>query len=80
MENRNTTPVKRYRVADHIPIIVESLNRASTFFLFRNSGLEIEFTTIAGVLSSKHNKLDPFEVSHIKKTILNKHNNDTDRN
>ena len=65
-----------FKVHKHIPMIVESLNRASTFFLFRANGDEIEFTTIGGKLESKYHILNSSEINYINKKIID---NDTNR-
>ena len=54
MESKNITAEKTpFKVHKHTPKIVASMSRASTFFLFRADGKEIEFTTIGGKLESK---------------------------
>ena len=77
MESKSTTAEKTpFKVHKHIPTIVESLNRASTFFLFRADGKEIEFTTIGGKLESKYHILNSSEINYINKKIID---NDTNR-
>ena len=65
-----------FKVHKHIPTIVPSMSRASTFFLFRADGKEIEFTTIGGKLESKHHILNSSEINYINKKIID---NDTNR-
>ena len=65
-----------FKVHKHIPTIVPSMSRASTFFLFRANGDEIEFTTIGGKLESKYTILNSSEINYINKKIID---NDTNR-
>ena len=77
MESKSKKKKKTpFKVHKHIPTIVESLNRASTFFLFRANGDEIEFTTIGGKLESRYHILNSSEISYINKKIID---NDTSR-
>lgn len=72
MANKNTIPEK-HNVAAHVPIIVESLNYAQTYFLFRTDGTEITFTTNwKGEIRSYKHTLNSNEIAYIRKTILNK--------
>ena len=65
-----------FKVHKHIPTIVPSMSRASTIFLFRANGDEIEFTTIGGKLESKYAILNSSEINYINKKIID---NDTNR-
>ena len=77
MGSKNTTAEKTpFKVHKHIPTIVPSMSRASTFFLFRANGDEIEFTTIGGKLESKYHILNSSEINYINKKIID---NDTNR-
>ena len=77
MEIKSTTAEKTpFKVHKHIPTIVPSMSRASTFFLFRADGKEIEFTTIGGKLESKYHILNSNEINYINKKIID---NDTNR-
>ena len=77
MESKSTTAEKTpFKVHKHIPTIVPSMSRASTFFLFRANGDEIEFTTIGGKLESKYHILNSSEINYINKKIID---NDTSR-
>ena len=77
MESKSTTAEKTpFKVHKHIPTIVPSMSRASTFFLFRSDGKEIEFTTIGGKLESKQHILNSSEINYINKKIID---NDTNR-
>ena len=77
MESKSTTAEKTpFKVHKHIPTIVPSMSRASTFFLFRANGDEIEFTTIGGKLESKYTILNSSEINYINKKIID---NDTNR-
>jgi hypothetical protein len=70
MANKSTTPEKPRRVSDLTPVIFSSLNKENTFFLFRVSGLEIQFTTFNGLIRSA-DYLHSFEKKYIKDKILN---------
>ena len=77
MEIKSTTAEKNpFKVHKHTPTIVASMSRASTFFLFRANGDEIEFTTIGGKLESKYHILNSSEINYINKKIID---NDTSR-
>ena len=77
MESKSTTAEKNpFKIHKHIPTIVPSMSRASTFFLFRADGKEIEFTTIGGKLESKYHILNSSEINYINKKIID---NDTNR-
>lgn len=77
MESKSITAEKTpFKVHKHVPTIVPSMSRASTFFLFRANGDEIEFTTIGGKLESKYTILNSSEINYINKKIID---NDTDR-
>ena len=77
MESKNITAEKTpFKVHKHIPTIVASMSRASTFFLFRSNGDEIEFTTIGGKIESKYRILNSSEINYINKKIID---NDTNR-
>ena len=77
MESKSITAEKTpFKVHKHIPTIVASMSRASTFFLFRSNGDEIEFTTIGGKLESKYTILNSSEINYINKKIID---NDTSR-
>ena len=77
MESKSTMREKTpFKVHKHIPTIVPSMSRASTFFLFRADGKEIEFTTIGGKLESKYHILNSSEINYINKKIID---NDTNR-
>lgn len=71
MANKNTIP-ENYNVAAHVPRIVESINFAQTYYLFRTDGTEIKFTTNwkGEILSYKHT-LNSTEIAYIRKNILN---------
>lgn len=70
MANKNTIPEK-FNVASHVPRIVESLNFAQTWYLFRTDGTEIKFTMdwSRQITSYKHT-LNSNEIAYIRKTIL----------
>ena len=74
MASKSTTPEKPRRVSDLTPVIFPSLHKENTFFLFRVSGLEIQFTTFNGIIRSS-DYLQPFEKKYIKDKILNHDNN-----
>ena len=77
MENKSIMREKTpFKVHKYIPTIVPSMSRASTFFLFRADGKEIEFTTIGGKLESKYHILNSSEINYINKKIID---NDTNR-
>ena len=77
MESKSITAENTpFNVHKHIPTIVPLMSRASTFFLFRADGKEIEFTTIGGKLESKYHILISSEINYINKKIID---NDTDR-
>ena len=77
MESKSIISEKSpFKVHKHIPTIVASMSRASTFFLFRANGDEIEFTTIGGKIESKYHILNSSEINYINKKIID---NDTNR-
>jgi len=70
MANKNIMREK-YNIAAHTPVIVESLNFAQTYYLFRTDGTEVKFTTEwnGKIMSYKHT-LNSNEIAYIRKTIL----------
>ena len=71
MVSKSIIRAKIYNIAKHTPVILPSLSRASTFFIFRAQGVEVEFTTVNNKIFCRDYVLNSTEIAFINKTILN---------